>query len=207
MKLYDNDFAPSPRRVRMFIAEKGLESRGVRITRIPVDIAANETQSAAFLEVNPQGEVPVLELDDGTRLQESLAICRYLEALHPEPCLFGATPLARARIEAMTLGLMFRVYVPTTHAFRHTHRFWQGRVTQIAEYGTLARDQVLAEWQRIDSLLASRPFVAGDTFSFADIVAFTTLEFGKPSGIRLQPAQQHLSRWYAEIASRPSSKA
>jgi len=207
MKLYDNDFAPSPRRVRMFIAEKGLESRGVRITRIPVDIAANETQSAAYLEVNPQGEVPVLELDDGTRLQESLAICRYLEALHPEPCLFGATPLARARIEAMTLGLMFRVYVPTTHAFRHTHRFWQGRVTQIAEYGTLARDQVLAEWQRIDSLLASRPFVAGDTFSFADIVAFTTLEFGKPSGIRLQPAQQHLSRWYAEIASRPSSKA
>ncbi|MBM4238788.1 MAG: glutathione S-transferase family protein [Gammaproteobacteria bacterium] len=207
MKLYDNDFAPSPRRVRMFIAEKGLESRGVRITRIPVDIAANETQSAAYLEVNPQGEVPVLELDDGTRLQESLAICRYLEALHPEPCLFGATPLARARIEAMTLGLMFRVYVPTTHAFRHTHRFWQGWVTQIAEYGTLARDQVLAEWQRIDSLLASRPFVAGDTFSFADIVAFTTLEFGKPSGIRLQPAQQHLSRWYAEIASRPSSKA
>jgi len=207
MKLYDNDFAPSPRRVRMFIAEKGLESRGVRITRIPVDIAANETQSAAYLEVNPQGEVPVLELDDGTRLQESLAICRYLEALHPEPCLFGATPLARARIEAMTLGLMFRVYVPTTHAFRHTHRFWQGRVTQIAEYGALARDQVLAEWQRIDSLLASRPFVAGDTFSFADIVAFTTLEFGKPSGIRLQPAQQHLSRWYADIASRPSSKA
>lgn len=207
MKLYDNDFAPSPRRVRMFIAEKGLESRGVRITRIPVDIAANETQSAAFLEVNPLGEVPVLELDDGTRLRESLAICRYLEALHPEPCLFGATPLARARIEAMTLGLMFRVYVPTTHAFRHTHRFWQGRVTQIAEYGALARDQVLAEWQRIDSLLASRPFVAGDTFSFADIVAFTTLEFGKPSGIRLQPAQQHLSRWYAEIAARPSSKA
>lgn len=207
MKLYDNDFAPSPRRVRMFIAEKGLEAQGVRITRVPVDIAANETQSAAFLELNPLGEVPVLELDDGARLQESLAICRYLESLHPEPCLFGATPLARARIEAMTLGLMFRVYVPTTHAFRHTHRFWQGRVTQVAEYGALAREQVLAEWQRIDGLLAARPFVAGDSFSFADIVAFTTLEFGKPSGIRLQPAQQHLSRWYAEIASRPSSKA
>ncbi|MBM4233653.1 MAG: glutathione S-transferase family protein [Gammaproteobacteria bacterium] len=207
MKLYDNDFAPSPRRVRMFIAEKGLEAQGVRITRVPVDIAANETQSAAFLELNPLGEVPVLELDDGARLQESLAICRYLESLHPEPCLFGATPLARARIEAMTLGLMFRVYVPTTHAFRHTHRFWQGRVTQVAEYGALAREQVLAEWQRIDGLLAARPFVAGDSFSFADIVAFTTLEFGKPSGIRLQPTQQHLSRWYAAIAARPSSKA
>ena len=207
MKLYDNDFAPSPRRVRMFIAEKGLEARGVRITRVPIDIAANETQSSAFLEVNPLGEVPVLELDDGTRLQESLAICRYLESLHPEPCLFGATPLARTRIEAMTLSLMFRVYQPTTHAFRHTHRFWQGRVTQIPEYGALAREQVLTEWQRIDGLLAVRPFIAGDSFSFADIVAFTTLEFGKPSGIRLQPTQQHLSRWYAAIAARPSSKA
>lgn len=207
MKLYDNDFAPSPRRVRMFIAEKGLEAQGVRITRVPIDIAANETQSSAFLEVNPLGEVPVLELDDGTRLQESLAICRYLESLHPEPCLFGATPLARARIEAMTLSLMFRVYQPTTHAFRHTHRFWQGRVTQIPEYGALAREQVLTEWQRIDGLLAVRPFIAGDSFSFADIVAFTTLEFGKPSGIRLQPTQQHLSRWYAAIAARPSSKA
>lgn len=207
MKLYDNEFAPSPRRVRMFIAEKGLEARGVRIARVPVDIAADETQSSNFLDINPLGEVPVLELDDGTRLCESLAICRYLEALHPEPCLFGATPLARARIEAMTLSLMFRVYLPSTHAFRHTHRFWQGRITQIAEYGALARDQVLAEWQRIDQLLAGRPFIAGDAFSFADIVAFTTLEFGKPSGIRLQPTQQHLARWHASIAARPSSKA
>ena len=202
MKLYDNAFAPSPRRVRMFLAEKGLS-----FERVEVDIAAGATSSAEFLAVNPLGEVPVLELDDGTRLQESLAICRYLESLHPEPCLFGATPLARARIEAMTLSLMFRVYQPTTHAFRHTHRFWQGRVTQIPEYGALAREQVLTEWQRIDGLLAVRPFIAGDSFSFADIVAFTTLEFGKPSGIRLQPTQQHLSRWYAAIAARPSSKA
>ena len=206
MKLYDNGFAPSPRRVRMFIAEKDLDARGVVITRIPVDIATNETGSAAFREVNPLGEVPVLELDDGTRIRESLAICRYLEALYPEPCLFGATPLDRARIDAMTLELMFRVYVPTTHAFRHSHKFWQGRVTQIADYGTLARDQVIDEWRRIDALLAERPFVAGDAFSMADIVAFTTLEFGKPSGIRLQPDQVNLGRWHAAIAARPSAK-
>jgi len=207
MKLYDNAMAPSPRRVRMFIAEKGLESRGVAITRIPVDIAAGDTRDAAFLTVNPLGEVPVLELDDGTRLRESLAICRYLEALHPEPSLFGATPRARADIEAMTLELMFRIYVPTTHAFRHTHKFWQGRVTQVPEYGALAREQVLAEWRRIDALLADREFVAGENFSMADIVAFTTLEFGKPSGIRLQPEQTHLARWHAAIAARPSAKA
>jgi len=207
MKLYDNEFAPSPRRVRMFIAEKDLAGRGVNVERIPIDIAADETRGDAFRAINPLGEVPVLELDDGTRLRESLAICRYLEDRYPEPCLLGSSPLERARIEAATLELMFRVYVPTTHAFRHTHRFWQGRVTQIAEYGILARDQVLTEWQRIDQLLADRPFMAGDTFSYADIVAFTTLEFGKPSGIRLQPKQADLGRWHAAIAARPSAKA
>lgn len=207
MKLYDNGLAPSPRRVRMFIAEKGLEARGITLTRIPVDIATNETGGAAFREVNPLGEVPVLELDDGTRLRESLAICRYLETLYPEPALFGTTPLERARIEAMTLELMFRIYMPTTHAFRHGHKFWQGRVTQIAEYGALAREQVLAEWRRFDALLSNQAFVAGDTFSFADIVAFTTLEFGKPSGIRVQPDQLGLGRWHAAIAARPSAKA
>jgi len=207
MKLYDNAVAPSPRRVRMFIAEKGLDARGVTITRIPVDIAANETGGAAFRDVNPLGDVPVLELDDGTRIRESLAICRYLEALYPEPCLFGGTPLERARIESMTLELMFRVYVPTTHAFRHTNKFWQGRVTQVPDYGALAREQVLEEWRRIDALLAERPFVSGDAFSIADIVAFTTLEFGKPSRIRLQTDQVNLGRWHAAITVRPSAKA
>ena len=207
MKLYDNDFAPSPRRVRMFLAEKNLDSGALPLTRVPVDIAAGDNHGSAFLEINTLGEVPVLELDDGTRLRESLAICRYIEELHPQPCLLGSTPLARAQIDAAVLELMFRIYVPTTHAFRHTHRFWQGRVTQVPEYGALAREQVMAEWNRIDSLLSGREFICGDAFSFADIVAFTTLEFGKPAGIRLQPMQLELSRWHAAIAARPSAKA
>ena len=95
MKLFDDAFAPSPRRVRMFMAEKGLQVETVRI-----DIAGGTNRSEDFLAVNPLGEVPVLELDDGTRLTESLAICRYLEALHPEPCLLGAGPLEQARIES-----------------------------------------------------------------------------------------------------------
>jgi len=207
LKLYDNAFAPSPRRVRMFMAEKDLAAQGLQITRVPLDLSADESSAAALRAINPLGEVPVLELDDGTRLRESLAICRYLEALCPEPCLLGATPLARARIEGAVLEVMFRVYVPTTHAFRHTHRFWQGRIPQVAEYGALAREQVLAEWARIDRELEAREFIAGDSFSFADIVAFTTLEFGKPSGIRLQPEQAQLARWHALIAARPSAKA
>ena len=202
LKLYDNAFAPSPRRVRMFLAEKGLP-----FETIPVDIAAGDTASADFLAVNPLGELPVLELDDGTRLRESLAICRYLETMQPEPALLGRDPRERAEIESIVLQLMFRVYVPTTHAFRHTHKFWAGRIPQVPEYGVLAQQTVLAEWQRLDSELASREFLAGDRFSFADIVGNTTLEFGKPSGIRLQEGQDHLRRWHAAIAARPSAKA
>jgi len=202
MKLYDNAFAPSPRRVRMFLAEKGLA-----FERVEVDIAAGATGQAEFLAINPMGEVPVLELEDGTRLTESLAICRYIESMHPQPPLLGESPIERARIDAAVLSVMFRLYVPTTHAFRHTHKFWQGRLTQVPTYGDLARQQVLDEWQRIDTLLAGSTFMAGDRFSFADIVAFTTLEFGKVAGIRLQPQQSHLARWRELIAARPSASA
>jgi glutathione S-transferase len=127
--------------------------------------------------------------------------------MQPEPALLGRDPRERAEIESIVLQLMFRVYVPTTHAFRHTHKFWAGRIPQVPEYGVLAQQTVLAEWQRLDRELASREFLAGDRFSFADIVGYTTLEFGKPSGIRLQEGQDHLRRWHAAIAARPSAKA
>ncbi len=202
MKLYDDPRAPSPRRVRMFAAEKGLD-----LPRIAVDIAAGGTLAGDFLAVNPLGEVPVLELDDGSRLTESLAICRYLESIAPEPNLLGHAAREAADIESMVLQLMFRAYVPTTQAFRHTHPFWKGRVTQVPEYGALAREAALAEWDRIDQLLGGREFLAGDRFTFADIVGFTTLEFGKPAGIRMQPGQVALARWHAAVAARPSSRA
>ena len=202
MKLYDAPFAPSPRRVRMFLAEKRLT-----IPTVQLDIAAGETSTPDFARINAVGEVPVLELDDGTRITESLAICRYIETLHPEPALLGRTPLERARIDALVLQTMFRIYVPTTQAFRHGHKFWAGRITQIPQYADLARQQVLTEWARIDAALAEHEFIAGDRFTFADIVAFTSLDFGKPSGIRVQPEQVHLARWQAAIAARPSAKA
>jgi glutathione S-transferase len=202
MKLYSNHFAPSPRRVRMFAAEKHLTPIIVEI-----DIAKNETRQAEFLAVNPLGETPVLELDDGTRLTESLAICRYLEALQAEPNLLGREPREEAQIEAATLQVMFRLYVRSSAAFQHTHKFWEGRVSQVPAYGELARQQALEEWARWDRILTHREFIAGDRFSNADIVAFTTLEFGKPGGIRLQPEWTALTRWHAAIAARPSAKA
>ena len=202
MKLYDAPFAPSPRRVRMFLAEKGIS-----VPTETVDIAAGETQTPAFARINPVGELPVLELDDGTRLTESLAICRYFEALHPTPPLMGTSAEERAQLEALALQIMFRIYVPTTQAFRHGHRFWEGRITQVPAYAELARAQVLAEWQRIDGLLADREFLGGAQFSYVDIVAYTTLDFGKPSGIRVLAEQTRLARWQAAIAARPSAKA
>ena len=202
MKLYDDARAPSPRRVRMFAAEKGLD-----LPRIPVDIAGGGTQAEDFLRINPLGEVPVLELDDGSRLTESLAICRYLESIAPEPNLLGRNAREAADIESTVLQLMFRTYVPTTQAFRHTHAFWAGRITQVPEYGALAREAVLAEWDRLDRLLGGCEYLAGDRFTFADIVGFTTLEFGKPSGIRVQPGQVSLARWHAAVGARPSARA
>lgn len=202
MKLYSSRFAPSPRRVRMYAAEKSLP-----LEIVEVDIAAGETQGEAYRAVNPVGEVPVLELADGTRLTESLAICRYLEELHPDPPLFGRTRDERREVNRWIDRLMFRMYVPSTHVFRHTHAFWKERLVQVPAWGELERAAVLAEYAALDALLAGREYVAGPAFTMADIVAFTTLEFGRPSGLRAGDAQPHLQRWAAAVKARPSSGA
>ena len=202
MKLYTSPRAPSPRRVRMYAAEKGIE-----LECIDVDIATNETRSADFLAINDIGETPVLELSDGRRLTESLAICRYLDETHVGPDLFGATVDERAEINRWIDRLMFRLYVPTTHVFRHTHAFWKGRIPQVPAYGEVARAQVLEEISALDRALANREWVARSTFSMADIVGFVALDFGKVVGLRVGPEWPEVSRWYDSIRSRPSAKA
>jgi glutathione S-transferase len=202
MKLYSNKFAPSPRRVRMYAAEKGLP-----LEIVEIDIAAGEHRSPAYLAVNPLAELPTLELPDGTLLTESLAICRWLEDEHPEPNLFGRTPRERAAINRWIDRLMFRLYVPTTQVFRHTHPFWATRLQQVPEWGELARAAVLAEYALLDRALEGREFVARDSFSMADVVAFTSVDFGKPSNLRVTDAQPNLQRWYAAVGARPSARA
>lgn len=202
MKLYSNRFAPSPRRVRMYCAEKGLP-----LEIVEIDIAARQNLAAEYLAVNPLGELPTLELDDGTRLTESVAICRYLEEHHPGPPLFGRTAADRFEVNAWVDRLLVRMYLPTTFVFRHTHAFWAERVVQVPAWGELQRDAVLAEYAALDARLADREFVAGGVFSMADIVAFTTLEFGKPSNLRAGPDRPHLLRWYDAVKARPSAKA
>jgi glutathione S-transferase len=202
MKLYSNRFAPSPRRVRIYCAEKGLP-----LELVDVDIGAGETQRPGYLAVNPLGELPTLVLDDGARLTESVAICRYLEELHPEPPLFGLGAAERYEVNRWIDRLLVRMYVPTTHVFRHTHAFWKERMQQNSAWGESQRTVVLAEHAALDARLADREHVAGGGFSMADIVAFTTLEFGKPSNLRAGPEHPHLLRWYEAVRARPSAKA
>jgi glutathione S-transferase len=202
VKLYTSRFAPSPRRVRMYAAEKGLA-----LELVEVDIAAGATRSAEYLAVNPLAETPTLERDDGTRLTESLAICRSLEEEHPEPNLFGRTPRERAEINRLIDRLMFRLYVPTTHVFRHSHPYWARRVKQVPEWAEIQRATVLEEYAALDRALEGREFIARDAFSMADIVAFTSIDFGKPSKLRVPDSQPNLTRWYAAIAARPSAHA
>jgi len=202
MKLYSNRFAPSPRRVRMFAAEKG-----IRLEIVEVDISAGETRAAEFLARNPRGELPVLELDDGTALTESLAICRLLEAMHPEPNLWGRTAAERAAVDCAVDGLMFRLYVPTTQAFRHGHAFWAGRIEQVPAYADVAKRLVAAEYEIIERRLTDSAYMAGDRFTMADIVAYTSIEFGKVAGLRPSADHHAILRWRAAIAERPSARA
>jgi glutathione S-transferase len=186
----------------MYAAEKGI---GLDI--VNVDIAANETQSADFLSINPLGETPVLQLDDGRRLTESIAICRYLDETHSGPDLFGSTMDERAEVNQWVDRLMYRLYVPMTHVFRHTHSFWSGRIPQVPAYGEVAREQVAGALNSLDKHLAEREWIARDSFSMADIVGFVATDFGRVVGIRPGTDTPHLSRWYTAVRARPSAAA
>ncbi len=202
MKLYSNRYAPSPRRVRMYAAEKG-----IALEIVEIDIAAAANRAADYLAVNAFGEVPTLERDDGTRLSESLAICRWLEETHPEPNLFGRTVEERAEVNRWVDRLLFRLYVPSAQVFRNTHPFWATRLTQVPAWGELQRAAVLAEYDALDAWLGKREWLASDRFTVADVVAFVAVDFGKPSGLRVGEARPALQRWYERVGARPSARA
>ena len=202
MKLYSSRFAPSPRRVRMYAAEKGIP-----LEIVEIDIAAGGAHSPSYLAVNPLGELPTLELEDGTRLLESLAICRWLEERHPEPPLFGRDARERAAINSWVDRLMFRLYVPMVNVFRHTHAYWSTRTEQVPAFGELERAAVLQEFAALDAALAGREYLASEALSMADVVAFTSIDFGKPSKLRVGDVHPNLMRWYASLNARPSARA
>ena len=201
MRLYSATRAPNGRRTEMFLVEKGID---VPIER--VDLVGHENQSAAFTALNPLQRIPVLELDDGTVITESIAICRYFEALQPEPALFGRTPLEQGQIEMWNRRLELEFYFSVQHAFRHLHPGMAGyQVPQIAAWGEHNKQRALDFLGIIETQLATGPFICGEAFSVADITGFVALEFCKPARIAVPDELGAVKRWHAAISSRPSA--
>lgn len=202
MKLYDSTMAPNPRRVRVFLAEKGIS-----VPSVQVDIGKAENRDAAYLAKNPVGGVPILELDDGTVIAETVAICRYFEELQPNPPLMGTDAKDRAIVEMWSRRTELEVAVPIMQTFRNTHAFFKGRIPQVPEYGEVCRTAARARLAWLDGEMAGRPFVAGERYTIADITALCALDFGRVVDIRIAPEQKHLQRWYDAVSTRPSAKA
>ncbi|MBL8621065.1 MAG: glutathione S-transferase family protein [Myxococcales bacterium] len=204
MRLYHDLRAPNPRRVRMFLAEKGLTDQ---VELVEVSIASHANMTPAFLDKNPLGLVPVLELPDGRTLRESMAICRYLEELHPTPSLFGTDAWSRAQIEQWNRHAELEVLLPVAQVFRNSHAFWQGRLRQAPEFAEIMREHVKVRLAWLDGELATREFLGGDHFTVADITLLCGIDFGKVSAIRIGDDTPNLKRWHQAISARPSAKA
>ncbi|WP_292397925.1 glutathione S-transferase, partial [Mesorhizobium sp.] len=191
MKLFDGGRAPNPRRVRVFLAEKGIQ-----VPLVPVDMGALEHREHTISSRNPLQRLPVLELDDGTVITESVAICRYFEELHPEPALFGRGALGKALVEMWQRRMEFNLLGCVAAAFRHIHpamKEWE--VPQIPEWGEANKPKAIEFLKFLDEELANREFIAGETYSIADITGLVAIDFMKPARIKVPEECSNVLRW------------
>lgn len=211
MLLYDQQNAPNPRRVRIFLAEKGLTYE-----RKQLNIVQGENLSSEFLSINPRGRLPTLVLDDGTVLDESVAICRYVEELYPNPPLMGTDAISKARIEARQRHIEFDGLVPASEVFRNAYPRFQTRgvggnvgiVSAIPELVARGKTLMSIFFDRLEEELNQNQYVAGGEFSIADITALCTLDFATTSArIPFPDECPALQRWYQNVCARPSAKA
>ncbi len=203
MKLYDGGRAPNPRRVRIFLAEKG-----IKVDVVPVDIGGQQHKTESYTAINPLQRVPSLVLDDGTVITESIAICRYFESLQPEPNLFGEPGIEAATVEMWNRRIEFHLLLPVAQVFRHLHPAMKAlEVPQVADWGEANKTHAANFLVFFDSALANRPFVAGSRYTVADITALMAIDLMKPAKLALPEEFQNVRRWYADINARPSSAA
>jgi len=202
MKILEFTQAPNPRRVRVFLAEKGIQ-----VPNEQVNLGTADNRKPEFLKINPMGGVPVLQLDDGTYIAESVAICRYFEDLHPEPNLMGRDAKEKAVIEMWNRRMEFEILMNTAGSFRNTSDFFKGRIPQVPEYGKICKEAALKRLEWLDGELANRKFIAGDRYTIADITAMIGIDFGRTTAIKIGENQKNLARWHQEVSSRPSAKA
>ncbi|SUZ79603.1 uncharacterized protein METZ01_LOCUS32457, partial [marine metagenome] len=203
VKLYDLPPSPNARRVRIFIAEKGLE-----IPIVPVNMMTGENQSEDYLAKNSLGKMPLLELDDGTCIAESAAICRYLEEMNPNPPLMGRNPLERALVEMWHRRMELEFLIPMITIFLHTGEMWKDRVTQIPQVAETGILNVKERMEWLDRELDGKEFITGEDYTVADIAAQCAFVMGKAAlGLRIAEDQLNLSNWFTRVSSRPTARA
>jgi glutathione S-transferase len=203
MKLYDGGRAPNPRRVRVFLFEKG-----ITVPLEPVDLGKMAHKTPAYAAINPVQRVPALELDDGTVISESIAICRYFEAQKPEPPLFGVGPKEAAIVEMWERRVEFHLLAPISHIFRNAHPAMAAmEVPQVPAWAEANKPRVMEFLGLLDAALKNRRYIAGDRYSVADITAMISVDFMKPAKLAVPDGMANIKRWHAEVSARPSAQA
>ena len=201
MKLYTTKVAPNPKRVHIFLAEKGID-----IDCVEIDLGKSENLEADFVKINPLARVPVLELDDGSHIAESIAICRYFEEQQPEPTLFGASQKDKAVVEMWNRRMESEILANASMCFRHPHPYWKGRIPQVHEFGELCRKNIMDRMTWLDGELAEREYISGDRFTVADITACVGDQIGRVPKIRIGEDMTNLQRWFDGVSARSSSQ-
>lgn len=194
--------APNPRRVRIFLAEKGIE-----LPETPVSLLQREHKSAEFKAKNSMGQVPTLELDDGTCISETVSICRYFEATNPEPPLFGTTPVEQALVDMWVRRIEFTVMMPVGNYWRHAHPRTAALLTQYKDFGESNAGTYQGAQKWLDRELEGKQFVAGDSYTIADICLLSTVDFAGWIDLPLDEGLANLKAWHARVSARPSAAA
>ncbi len=209
MKLFDMTGAPNPRRVRVFLAEKGID-----IEKVQVDIMEGENLQSDYLSINPRGVLPTLQLDDGTIIDETTAICRYFVETTPSPALYGQDAKSKALVESWLRQIESDCFTPTADVLRNSNSVFENRsipgtnnTPQIPALPDRGTDRVLAFYSRLNKHLANSQFLVGDAFSMADITAMCTIDFAEYVGIAVPADLSNLSKWREKVNSRPSAQA
>ncbi|WGM39874.1 glutathione S-transferase family protein [Caulobacter sp. NIBR1757] len=195
--------APNPRRVRIFVAEKGIDLPETR-----VEMRRREHKSDEHRARNSLGQLPTLVLDDGTGISESVAICRYLESLYPEPAMFGRTGVEQALVDMWIRRIEFQVMTPVGMFWRHAHPLTAALLTQFNDFGESNRELYARACGWLDRELSSGgPFIAGDSYTMADICALSTVDFAAFTGLEMPEDASALRAWHARVSERPSASA
>lgn len=194
--------APNPRRVRIFLAEKGVD-----LPETTVNMMKREHKSSEFRAKNSMGQLPALELDDGTCISETVAICRYFEETNPEPPLFGRTAVEKALVDQWIRRVEFAVMMPVGNFWRHAHPYTAALLNQFKEFGESNKETYVGAQKYLDRELEGREFLVGDSYTMADICLLSTVDFAEWIGLPVEDQFKYLTAWRERVKARPSAAA